>query len=56
MHDRHQVIHLANPPEAAPVDATTVEQAKQRLKEQKRMDATRPLDSWERYRALNDAM
>lgn len=45
-----------NPADSAPADATAVDQTKQRLKEQKRMDATRPLDSWERYRALNDTM
>lgn len=42
--------------EVAVTDASATEQARQRLKEVKRMDATRPLDSWERYRALNDAM
>lgn len=56
MSDRHQVVHFASPTDGAPADPTAVDQAKQRLKEQKRMDATRPLDSWERYRALNDAM
>lgn len=33
------------------------EEARRRRKELKRLeDATRPLDAWERYRALNDAM
>ena len=32
-------------------------ESKERKREQKRLeDANRPLDSWERYRALNDTM
>jgi hypothetical protein len=39
---------------AAPADGP---EAKERRREQKRQeDANRPLDSWERYRALNDTM
>lgn len=41
-------------PPASPQD---LEEARRLRKEQKRVDdATRPLDSWERYRALNDAI
>lgn len=40
-----------------PESADELEEARRRKREQKRIeDSTRPLESWERYRALNDAV
>ncbi|MBI4476461.1 MAG: hypothetical protein HY654_04765 [Acidobacteria bacterium] len=55
MNERTHVIPFVGAAGATPAEPTAAEQ-KRLLKEHKRMDATRPLDSWERYRALNDAM
>src|SRR5689334_6706614 len=47
---------MSEPGEVTSGGADTAE-AKRQKKEQRRLeDATRPLDSWERYRALNDTM
>jgi len=44
-------------PAPAPEAPEDLEEARRRKREQKRVeDATRPLESWERYRALNDAI
>ena len=59
--DRPAPLGAVSDPTAAPrpadADADATIQAELRKKELKRQaDAMRPLDAWERYRALNDAM
>jgi hypothetical protein len=53
-HDRNAV---TDADEAGEGPALSEAEGKKRRKELKRLlDPSRPLDSWERYRALNDAM
>lgn len=47
---------MGEPAEATTTGGETAEAKRQKKEQRRREDATRPLDSWERYRALNDTM